>query len=163
MIKFIERSSNQSNFQKVFVINLMSVQLPFDYIPLLFDYIRFMKILHLPFFFLLLLLFSLNKKYNKKKRNELFPLWKLRNMIGCLKNKKIKKIWLAVSKALFWAFSRQSRKKELTTSFLMLHTPPSDEDFSNFGLLNIWLVQSKKKNLCQNPFNNTEQIICMSF
>ena len=74
LIEFIERSSNQSNFQKVFVINLMSVQLPLDYIPLLFDYIRFMKILHLPFFFLLLLLFSLNKKYNKKKRNELFPL-----------------------------------------------------------------------------------------
>ena len=58
LIESIERSSNQSNFPNFFVIDSMSVRLPFDCIRLLFDCIRllfdcirFMKILHSPFCF----------------------------------------------------------------------------------------------------------------
>ena len=66
------------------------------------------------FFFLLLLLFSLNKKKTR--------------LFSALEKHRI---WLAVSKALFWmferseneaGFARSREKKELKTSFFMLHT-----------------------------------------
>ena len=65
LIESIEWSSNQSNFPKFFVIDSMSVRLPFNYIRFHSTAIWLYSIYENPgftFFFLLLLLISLNKK-----------------------------------------------------------------------------------------------------
>ena len=129
LIESIEQSWYQSNFPKFFVIDSMSARLP----SITFHCIRFMKIFHSPFwFFFLLLIFSL-----WIKKNNFFPLWKLRNQIGCLKSKKIKKIWLTVLKALFWVFKGHETRWDIGT---ILQKKRVTNFFFHLFQMRIWTI-----------------------